>query len=185
MSGDLKNRIDRLYRDNQSPILHYILKSIRDEGVAADILQDTFLNFFRIFQNRPLPATDEECRMYLYRTARNLLINHERSYYNRQVFRSPSTEDLPLSPENDETPEQQTLSRETENEVQLLVGRLLESLEEIERSAILLRYYSGLSFQEISEILEMTLSSTFRLVKKAEKHLRDAGKKFRGEEKLL
>lgn len=182
--SNLEKKVEHLYRTISGPVHRFILRSIRDEAIAGDILQDTFVNFYKVFQNRDLPGSDEECRMYLFRTARNLIINHERSYYNRNVRRAPSTEDISIADTSEKSPELSYLEQETDERTKKEVKALLETLDESERTVILLRYYSDLSYQEIADVIGMTLSSTYRLARKAEKKLKEESQKrgFSGRE---
>lgn len=69
------HRMEKAYRDYKSIIFRYIRSRIICPETAADLTQDTFIRFFRADKNSIIT----EARAYLYRVARNIVIDHVRS----------------------------------------------------------------------------------------------------------
>lgn len=118
---------DRLYR--------FVLKSIRDEDTAMDIVQDSFE---KLWINRNNIST-EKAKAFLFKVAYNRLID-----YTRKQGREVKAETLP----EHGTDEQYSDLKE-------ILALALNKLPEKFKSVIMLRDYEGYSYKEISEIMEM------------------------------
>jgi RNA polymerase sigma factor (sigma-70 family) len=86
--------IERLYREHQSALLRWLTRFVRCEHAAADLAQDSYL--------RIADAADETAiahpRAFLFRTARNLALDHLRKLRVRSVAAQPLAVEIP-SPE--------------------------------------------------------------------------------------
>lgn len=118
---------DRLYR--------FILKSIKDEDTAMDIVQDSFE---KLWINRDTVIYDK-VKSYLFKVAYNKLIDHTRKQ-GREI-------------RADIIPEQETDNQYSDLKEILEIA--LNKLPEKFKSVIMLRDYEGYSYKEISEIMEM------------------------------
>lgn len=164
---DAQKKFEELYRDNREAIYYFLYRLLREEDTAQDILQDVFLNFFKIYQNRTLPD-DLACRRYLYKIARNMVINYKKRAYTRKVELVP--EYIGMQSQNP-GPEEQVLAEiqqeEDERELRLLLGMLTEK----EATALVLRYSSDMRLEDLAEVLEISISSASRLVQRASRKL--------------
>lgn len=118
---------DRLFR--------YVLKTMRDEDGSRDIVQDSFEKLW----NRRHDVDPEKAGAWLYRTSYNSVIDFKRKYV-RQSF-------------PDQMPEQGIESGY--NDLKEVLDKALTTLNEKQRSAVLLRDYEGYSYQEIGDILNL------------------------------
>lgn len=171
-------RFEDLYRQNQKDLFSYIIRSVREENLALDLLQDVFLNFFNVYRSKPLPD-DIQCRMYLFKIARNLIINHGNKAYTRKVdlIAEYSGAETPVMGKLEENLEEQVLGRmeaiEQEKQLQGLLTRLIEN----ERTILLLRYSMDMNLEEIAEVMDISTATASRLVRRAAQNLRDLGEK--------
>jgi RNA polymerase sigma-70 factor, ECF subfamily len=167
-----EKKFSDLYEKNHREIYRFIYRHISDEDTASDIMQDTFINFMKIYRDKESPEY-EQCRMYLYRTARNLIINHQSSYYNRKVDIMPfSQEDG--SKENSQTrltSEENYIKQEILSSIGENLKNALHNLSEKERTLILLRYNEEYSLEKIAGIMGISVSTAHRFIKKAERSL--------------
>jgi len=174
------NKFAELYEKNHRVIYRFIYRLISDENTASDIMQDTFINFMKIHKDRELPEY-EQCRMYLFRTARNLLINHQKSYYHRNVnLQSFSETEGNPGIATSATAEDDFIRQETRSDLGENLTQALHGLNEKERSVILLRYNEEFSLEKIAGIMDISIATAHRLIKKAEKNLLDFMKKKSG-----
>lgn len=174
MKKDPEASFEQLYRTNSRDLYVYIVRSVMDEGLAQDILHDTFLNFFKIYKNRPLPDP-VGCRMYLFRSARNLIINQSRSGYKRTVTLVESyPED---SGSESGSPEKAMLKEQAFEEAESILRELLQSLDERSRTALILRFQENMKLEEISEVLGTSVATASRIISRAQKKLMNEGKK--------
>ena len=120
-----------LYSDN---VYRFILKNIRDEGRARDIVQDTYEKLWRNAES----VNSEKVKAYLFTTAYHTMID-----IIRKEKRRTSLEDHPV-PEETHDRQYTDLSE--------VLNQAVSRLPEVQRTVILLRDYEGYSYQEIGEI---------------------------------
>jgi RNA polymerase sigma-70 factor, ECF subfamily len=93
--GDTDAAIRRLYSDH-APALHgYVRRFCRDRASADDIVQETFIRAWRHFPR--LSADGRPIRPWLFRVARNLVIDADRAARARPVIVSASSPEEPGS----------------------------------------------------------------------------------------
>lgn len=154
---DKRERMEKLYNSLQKRIYDFLYKYTNNPEVALDLTQDTFLSFFKSYADQDLP--EERATMLLYRIARNRSINHAKKF-------STVKESAPLLHDVSST----NLSFEKRLELEDMESRLavcLADLEKEEREVILLRYVDELNLSQISEVLEVSVSTVSRMVIKA------------------
>ncbi len=158
-------KFESLYSDNRDDLFIYIIRSMHDENTASDILQDTFLNFFKHFDGKEL-LDDRESRMYLFRIARNLMINHTKTAYMRKVDLTEMS-NMSSDRSSNPGPESQIVGKIERDQQESILKDLLAHLNEEERTAVVLRFYHEMKLDEIAEILDVSISSASRLVRKS------------------
>ncbi|MDA3881136.1 MAG: RNA polymerase sigma factor [Prolixibacteraceae bacterium] len=123
---------NRLYR--------YILKNIRYEDRAHDLVQDSFEKLWRNFRD----ISFEKAKSYLFSIAHNTMIDMIR-HEKRMVVADTS-----------EMPEVSHSRQYTD--LKEILDASLQKLPEIQRSVILLRDYEGYSYEEIGKICDLNES---------------------------
>ncbi|MCX8048957.1 MAG: RNA polymerase sigma factor RpoE [Methylohalobius sp.] len=148
--GD-KKAFDLLVLKYQAKIIQLITRYIKDPSEALDVAQEAFIKAYRA-----LPGFRGESAFYtwLYRIAINTAKNHIAARARR-----PSDEEIELETaeqfetairlKDQETPEGILLSEE----VAEAVRQAIEALPEELRTAITLREFEGLSYEEIAEAM--------------------------------
>lgn len=147
--NDLGRRMEELYRRYRSPMLRVALAVLRDEGLAEDAVQQSFLKIFQNFEK----IDWEDCnktRSFIVILVRNTAID---LYRRRKKERVISFEELerPLPDLKDPVDERVISALEGER-----AARLLAELEERYRNLLILRYYHGYRNKEIAELLGLT-----------------------------
>jgi len=115
-------------------VFRFILKNIKDEHDAQDVVQDAFERLW--VNHKKLEAG--KAKSYLFTTAYHTMID-----LIRKSKHSGSIEDIP------------EISGETfsdYSDLKEVLDEALNKLNEVQRSVILLRDYEGYSYQEIGEI---------------------------------
>ena len=177
MNPDKRESFQRIYDENARDLLAYLMRSLRQESVARDLLQDAFLNFIRIFREKELPEMTA-CRMYLFRTARNLLINYTQSGRVRLEVSSPDAgESVPSSPLSTEESVLHRLDAELREEV---LQEVLAGLDEQDRSILLMRHAHGMKLEEIAGAMDMSISTVSRRLHRSASKLMSLLKKREG-----
>jgi RNA polymerase sigma-70 factor (ECF subfamily) len=139
----------------ERPIYALAYRTIGREEDARDVCQETFLRAFRA-----LPAFRGQAKFssWLYRIALNLCrdwIRHER--------RTPIV-DAPENADGSERAEPAEYSESIEDRIARkdlirAVERIMARLPEEQRTAIVLKEYHGLTFQEIADLVGCPLST--------------------------
>ena len=172
-TGD-KRAFEVLIHRHQRPVLNFICRFMGNRTDAEDLTQEVFL---RVWKAAGTYKPDAKFTTWLYRIATNLCINKQRAIRIRMLFaRSQSQEqrqdskDSFITGESAEflTPEDRLI--DSEKSVQLL--NALNELPTSQRIAILLKIYDGLSYHEIAQIMERSVSAVDSLLIRGKKNLR-------------
>ena len=132
-----------LYDRHRQPIFRFAYRLLGEVDIAEDVTHDCFLSLIRKPENfRPERAS---LRTYLFAAARNLALKHFRST-GRETGLDEMTEEPELSPRH------QPLRKLLDKELAAEVRRAVFSLAPLQREALVLFEYEGLSLGEIAEI---------------------------------
>jgi RNA polymerase sigma-70 factor (ECF subfamily) len=139
--------------------IFHMLKSANLEMMAEDLCSETFYKAYRSIHS--FREVDASFSTWLYTIARNTVLSELR----KQRLGSISYEDSGIEPPvpADALPESKVL----QNERVALVRQAIGKLPEKQRSALILREYEQLDYQEIANILGQTVSSVKSLLFRA------------------
>ena len=132
-----------LYDRHRLPIFRFAYRLLGEVGTAEDVTHDCFLGLIRKPENfRPDRAS---LRTYLFAAARNLALKHFRN-----SGREAGLDELPEEPQlsSRHEPLRQLLDEELAAEIR----RAVSGLAPLQREALILFEYEGLSLSEIAEI---------------------------------
>ena len=154
-SGD-NEAFDVLLRRHQDRIFNYILRIIKNEDIANDIFQETFVKAIltikqgRYTENGRFPA-------WISRIAHNLIIDHYRQEKSENV-QSADIEDINVFNRKDlceATIEDIIIADQIRDDVKYLI----ELLPALQRDVLKMRYYQNLSFKEIAELTGVSINT--------------------------
>lgn len=150
--------IDRYERKILAFIFH-MLRSANLDMLAEDLCQETFYKAFRSLKT--FREVEASFSTWLYTIARNTVLSELR----KQKVGKVSLEESGYVPQAsiESTPEHELLR----NEKVSLVREAINKLPEKQRSALILREYEQLDYQEIANILGQTVSSVKSLLFRA------------------
>jgi len=150
--------VDRYERKILAFIFH-MLKSSRMEGLAEDLCQETFYKAYRSLQT--FREVEASFSTWLYTIARNTVLSELRKNKAQQI----SLEDSGIQPQVavESQPEHTLLRYEKVS----MVRKAINNLPEKQRSALILREYDQMDYQEIANILGQTVSSVKSLLFRA------------------
>ena len=132
-----------LYDRYREPIFRFAYRLLGSVEIAEDVTHDCFLSLIRKPENyRPERAS---LKTYLYAAARNLAMKHFRNQ-GRETGLDEVTEE-PM-----ESPRRGPLRRLLDEELATLVREAVFSLPPLQREALVLFEYEGLSLNEVAEI---------------------------------
>ena len=156
---DGNNRaFDELLTRNQEKIFTYIMYVVKDEDLANDLFQETFLKVITKLQNHQY-ADSGKFLWWLTRIAHNVIIDYYRAQRSDKVVDAPRENDLSnLRSDN-------VMDGNRENELsnaQVLkaVKRLMDALPEAQRDVVYMRFYQELSFKEIAKLTNVSINTS-------------------------
>src|SRR4051794_17021071 len=148
---------ERLYRKHAGDVYRYALVVLRNQADAEDVTQTTFLNAYRAMEQGERPRAPQN---WLIAIAHNVC----RQRF-RQARRRPT--EVVYEEELAETlVEEEVIGAED-------IRRALGHLAFNQRSALVMRELEGRSYQEIAEILGVSLSAVETLIFRARRALRE------------
>ncbi|TGK11949.1 sigma-70 family RNA polymerase sigma factor [Leptospira fletcheri] len=168
---------EKLYNANKDHLFSFIRRSVKDESTALDLLQDTFLNFFKHYSGKGNLPQEQIARMILFRIARNLMINYGKSYYQKNVSLMGGEEVASFFGSKAQGPEGQVLDDMAAQDLTRALNEILEILPEEQKTAVELRYSQGCKLEEIAQVLGLSVSGVSRLLERAEKAILQEGKR--------
>jgi RNA polymerase sigma-70 factor (ECF subfamily) len=138
---------------------------------AEDVAQDVFIEVFRSVVNF---RADSKISTWLYRIAVNRSLNFIRDNRKRKWFQSFSEVVESKKEMLNELSHQSTddpVSELENNQRALILHEAIDSLPENQRVAFALNKYEDLAYKEISEVMNLSVSSVESLIHRAKKNL--------------
>jgi RNA polymerase sigma-70 factor (ECF subfamily) len=132
-----------LYDRYREPIFRFAYRLLGSVESAEDVTHDCFLSLIRKHENyRPERAS---LKTYLYAAARNLALKHFRAQ-----GRETSLDEVKEEPKD--SPRRAPLRRLLDEELATQVREAVFSLPPLQREALILFEYEGLSLSEVAEV---------------------------------
>jgi RNA polymerase sigma-70 factor (ECF subfamily) len=153
----------KLVDDYRDMVFRTCMGIVRNAYDADDLAQEVFIE---VFNSISTFRADSKISTWLYRIAVNKSLNFLRSQKRKRFFQSiglASTSDVP---------EQSYSSDSIENDQRKqILDAAIQALPENQRTAFILHKIEDLSYKEISEIMEVSLSSVESLLFRAKQNL--------------
>jgi RNA polymerase sigma-70 factor (ECF subfamily) len=162
----------------KQPVMNFVYRSLRDETEAEDLAQNVFL---QVYKSRARYERTAKFSTWLFTIARNLCLNEL-----RRRSRHPAESIEEAHAEHDDQPRQQYEDKALlAAPEKLLHGELAQKIEEAlaalpenQRTAILLCRQDELSYEEIAEVLDCSLSATKSLIHRGRETLKEKLKPY-------
>lgn len=157
-----------LIRRHQARLYHLAYRLLKDPLDAEDALQEVFLKAYEHASRFEPKAT---VSAWLHRITANHCLNRLRMRHPQE---SLDREDAPVLPDTGPSP----LAVLEEKQLAARLEELLAALPENQRRALVLKRFGGLSYQEIAEILSLSVSAVDGLIKRARQSLKNALREY-------
>jgi len=154
MGGDLDS-FNQLVLRWERPIYALAFRVIGREEDARDVCQETFLRAFRALGGFKGQA---KFSSWLYRITLNLCRDWIRRERRQPLAQAPEGVDL-IELAGEAEPTESIEELVARKEIGAAVARAMAELPEEQRTAIVLKEYHGLTFQEIADMLDCPLST--------------------------
>ncbi len=156
IGGD-NGAFDELLSRNQTKLFNYIMFVVRDQELANDIFQDTFVKVITRLQEGRYSVTGK-FSFWVTRIAHNVIMDWYRQQRNEHIVDLSEGNDL----SNLRNAAVVNGSREIEviNEQVLFdVRHMMNNLPTPQREVVYMRFYQELSFKEIAEITGVSINT--------------------------
>ena len=147
---------EEIIHRHKNKVFAYISLYIRDQALAEDIFQDTFL---KVIQSVKAGKYYDNGKFlsWVMRIAHNLIIDHfrhlkqmntmsnddyESDLFNSRKFADDNVEDIIIK-----------------GQIKKDVRRLIGELPDDQREVVILRHYAGLSFKEIADLTDVSINT--------------------------
>jgi RNA polymerase sigma-70 factor (ECF subfamily) len=163
---------DYLVSYYHASVYNLVYGILSDSADAADVTQEVFLRVFRGIRGF---RRGSSLKTWLYRISVRQALNHRRwcwRHHRQQISMESEEETLGHifeRPTDEETPFDQCAT----HEMQATVRRALASVPPLFRSAVILRDLEGLSYEEIAEILDVSVGTIKSRILRGRRLLKD------------
>lgn len=170
-SGD-NSAFELLLDKYEKPLINFIYRFVGYQADAEDLAQEVFL---RIYRSKNIYKPKSKFITWLYKIAVNLCIDYQR----KRKIKTVSLAEPVATAEDEIIREIPDLSENTpdvsaeKKQVSEIIQSALLSLPDNQRIALYLKIYDNKSYQEISEILDCSVSAVESLIFRARHNLRE------------
>ncbi|HMG10945.1 MAG TPA: sigma-70 family RNA polymerase sigma factor [Mucilaginibacter sp.] len=148
----------QLYNQNFKLLNNYGYKFTKDVNLIEDAVHDLFI---KLWTNRTNLGTPASVKNYLYKALRNIIFRKMQS----QSRFTEIEDDYPFSFEV--SFDHVVIANEEERALQNQIKSVIATLPHRQQEIVFLRFYEGFSYPEIADIMEINVSSAYKLLYKA------------------
>jgi RNA polymerase sigma-70 factor (ECF subfamily) len=159
----LRAGIDEAYEElierYEQPIYGMVFRLLGNQTDACDVVQDVFL---KVFRGVHAFREQSSLRTWIYRIAVNEAHNHRRWFARHCRHEVPLEKDHQeqySSLESAQDPGRSPFEQALDSETRTLIEHALTTLNPVFRTAVVLRDIQNLSYEEIAEILQVSLGT--------------------------
>ena len=161
--ANLRKQFSKIYDRYIDKIYRFIFFKVNSQEIAQDLTSETFLKTWETYQNGNPEI--ENIQAYLYKTARNLVIDFYREKGKVQIV---SAENPFIADPAPNLEEKAMLTSDVN-----IIKQALTTLKDDYQNVIIWRYLDDLPISEISQMLGRTEEATRVLLSRALKSLRE------------
>jgi len=169
MEGD-HAAFENLVLRHQHAVVGTVAKMMGNPRDAEDIAQQVFV---RLWKSAPRYKATAKFTTFLFTITRNLVFNESRKRKRRKEHSLEEQEEdwhQELSDSQEKRPDEEALQAE----LKVAVDRAIDALPEKQRMAVILRRYENLPYEEIADVLELSVSAVKSQLFRARTTLRES-----------
>lgn len=145
METKIVKEFENAYIENSEALFRFCYFRISDRSRAKEIMQDTFTQTWQYIVSG---NSVENLRAFLYKVARNLVINELERRKQSISLETMHEEGFDPEDSNEENTEEKSEGRR--------ILDFIKNLEDDDREILIMRYVNEMSLKEIADILEIT-----------------------------
>jgi RNA polymerase sigma-70 factor, ECF subfamily len=173
--GDTK-ALEELIEKHQALVAGTVARMLGSNSDVEDIAQQVFI---RVWKSARRYVPRAKFTTWLLKITRNLVFNELRRSRRRPhvpLQSEPGAEDFPLKDEMNLAPDASLLELELQRQIEEAILQLPES----QRMALVLRRYEQLSYEQIAEVLDLSVPAVKSVLFRARTELRSRLSKYLG-----
>ena len=174
VSGGDTAAFEQLVERHQRLVIGTVTRMLGNNADAEDIAQQVFV---RVWKSAKRYVPRAKFTTWLLKITRNLVFNElRRRSRHAQVSLQSETEEeeRPIRDEHAHAPDATLLEQELQKAIDAAIGNLPET----QRMAVILRRYEELSYEEIAETLDQSVSAVKSLLFRARTELRESLQRY-------
>lgn len=147
---------EQLINRHKNKVFTYISLYIRDQALAEDLFQDTFMKVIQSVKSGKYQDNGKFIS-WVMRIAHNLIIDHFRRI---KQMNTVSNDDYDSDLFNSKKLSEATIEDSMiKKQIQKDIRRMISELPDDQKEVVVLRHYAGLSFKEIAEITDVSINT--------------------------
>ena len=158
--------LEELYKLYSNVLYNYGSKFTADKDLIKECIQELFVN---IWTRRQFISNPPDVKNYLFKSFRLSVFKKITSLQKYQEYEE--TGDYPFSMTLNM--EEAIISEEKDEDQKKRIAAALSTLTDRQREAVFLKFYAGLSYDEIAEVMDISVNSTYKIMSRSLTFLRD------------
>ena len=159
---------EKLIERHQSLVIGTVARMLGNNSDVEDIAQQVFI---RVWKSAARYVPRAKFTTWLLKITRNLVFNELRRSKRRApspVQTETTMEEMPIKDESNPAPDASLLEKELQEAIEKAIGELPET----QRMAVVLRRYEELSYEQIADILDLSVPAIKSVLFRARTELR-------------
>ena len=176
VAGGDTSAFEEVIERHQALVAGTAARMLGSNSDVEDIAQQVFI---RVWKSARRYVPRAKFTTWLLKITRNLVFNEMRRskrHAHVPLQSEPGVEEIPLKDETNPTPDASLL----EDELQRAIEEAIMQLPESQRMALVLRRYEQLSYEEIAEVLDLSVPAVKSVLFRARTELRSRLNKYLG-----
>ncbi|MFT5387331.1 MAG: RNA polymerase sigma-70 factor (ECF subfamily) [Candidatus Omnitrophota bacterium] len=169
--GD-KQAFEKLMIAYFKPVLNFIYRYVKDAAWAEDLTQEVFI---RVYKSAAGYEAKSKFKTWLFTIARNMALNaltrnkHTTISLDQTINGRENKMQQQVADRNTLNPKEELLKKEQQQQVQAAI----DALPENQRTAVLLRRFENMSYDDIASAMKTTSKAVKSLLSRAKDNLRN------------
>lgn len=148
---------DLLLEHNQSKLFSYILFIVRDEDVANDVFQETFIKIIVKLRHCKYAPTGKFAAWCM-RIAHNVVMDQFRQLKSERIIEPTENNDL-SNLTHDDLLDSNIETRFINDQVMKDIQKMIDLLPPSQREVVFMRFFQQMSFKEIAKTTEVSINT--------------------------
>lgn len=156
----------------EHPIYNLVLRLLNDQADASDVVQEVFL---KVFRNVGAFRGQSSIKTWIYRIAVNEAYNHRRwfgRHRKQEIGLEPEEDGSPALRDSLSDPGRSPYDWALNEERHVMIEQALKDVNPAFRAAVVLRDIDDLSYEEIAEILQISMGTVKSRILRGRESLR-------------